>query len=499
MNFKRPDFQRMMQDLRTGKINGVIVKDVSRLGRHFVMTSEYVEKIFPTMGIRLICVNDDYDSADENSDTSSLLMPFKMVMNDSYAKDISKKIRSSISAKMNSGEYLPSASSIPYGYIRNSEQNTYDVDKEAAPNVVRIFEMRADGMALNAICKKLNEESVPCPGKLRYMRGITNAEKYKNALWIHGTLRKILMDQVYIGNRVHGKLKRERIGMDKTKRAENEWTIIENAHEPIITMELFNKVQDALQETNTKRQAYRKQDAPEVDNRDILRGKVYCGDCGSMMRALKGMGRADEHGMRKSYLYYECGKYLDSGRAVCCKHYVRQETIMDTLHNALNQQLQVAIDFEILLDEVQMMPKVVRYNSEVTEKLTSIKTKRRNMEQRMEQLIIDLTDGLIDNNEYLYAKSRYNKELENLLEKENRMLADSKKLDGIVGGSDKWIQTLKGYQKFPVIDRKMVEYLVKKILIYPDSRIKIILNYQDPYSEVMEYVKFIPEVLADVG
>jgi DNA invertase Pin-like site-specific DNA recombinase len=215
MNFSRSDFQRMMNDLRSGKINCVIVKDISRLGRHFVMTSEFVEKIFPMMGVRLICINDDYDSFDENCDSASLLLPFKMVMNDSYVKDISKKIRSSISAKMDSGEYLPSASSIPYGYIRNPEQNTFDIDEEIAPVVVRIFEMRANGVALNAIAKTLNEEGIPCPGKLRYIRGITKAAKYENALWIHGTLRKILMDQVYIGNRVHGRVKRDKLGMER--------------------------------------------------------------------------------------------------------------------------------------------------------------------------------------------------------------------------------------------------------------------------------------------
>ena len=147
-------------------------EDISRLGRHFVMTSEFVEKNFPMLGVRLICINDDYDSFDENCDSAALLMPFKMVMNDSYVKDISKKIRSSISAKMSSGEYLPSSNSIPYGYIRNPEQNTFDVDEEAAPIVLRIFEMRANGMALNAIAKTLNEEGIPCPGKLRYIRGL---------------------------------------------------------------------------------------------------------------------------------------------------------------------------------------------------------------------------------------------------------------------------------------------------------------------------------------
>ena len=499
MNFSRPDFQRMMNDLRSGKINCVIVKDISRLGRHFVMTSEYVEKIFPMMGVRLICINDDYDSFDENCDSASLLLPFKMVMNDSYVKDISKKIRSSISAKMDSGEYLPSASSIPYGYIRNPEQNTFDIDEEVAPVVVRIFEMRANGVALNAIAKTLNEEGIPCPGKLRYLRGITKAAKYENALWIHGTLRKILMDQVYIGNRVHGRVKRDKLGMEKTRRSEEEWQVIENAHQPIISQELFDKVQEAMNEAAAKRNAYKQQEAPETDHREVFREKVYCGDCGSMMRGCKGLGRANEDGERKAFIYYDCGKFLDSGRAVCSAHYVRQEEIMDTLRNALDTQLCAAIDFEALVKEVQAMPKVVHYESSVKNQLTSIQSKRRHMELRLEQLIVDLTDGLIDKQEYAYAKQKYNEEYEHLLEEENRLFTSSRRLGNIVASSDKWIRTLKEYRSIPDIDRKAVDFLVKRIKIYPGKRIELILNYEDPFRLVSEYLNQIPEVVENVG
>ena len=499
MNFSRPDFQRMMNDLRSGKINCVIVKDISRLGRHFVMTSEFVEKIFPMMGVRLICINDDYDSFDENCDSASLLLPFKMVMNDSYVKDISKKIRSSISAKMDSGEYLPSASSIPYGYIRNPEQNTFDIDEEVAPVVVRIFEMRANGVALNAIAKTLNEEGIPCPGKLRYLRGITKAAKYENALWIHGTLRKILMDQVYIGNRVHGRVKRDKLGMEKTRRSEEEWQVIENAHQPIISQELFDKVQEAMNEAAAKRNAYKQQEAPETDHREVFREKVYCGDCGSMMRGCKGLGRANEDGERKAFIYYDCGKFLDSGRAVCSAHYVRQEEIMDTLRNALDTQLCAAIDFEALVKEVQAMPKVVHYESSVKNQLTSIQSKRRHMELRLEQLIVDLTDGLIDKQEYAYAKQKYNEEYEHLLEEENRLFTSSRRLGNIVASSDKWIRTLKEYRSIPDIDRKAVDFLVKRIKIYPGKRIELILNYEDPFRLVSEYLEQIPEVIENVG
>ena len=172
---------------------------------------------------------------------------------------------------------------------------------------------------------------------------------------------------------------------------------------------------------------------------------------------------------------------------------------MDTLRNALDAQLKAAVDLEQFITEVQSMPKVIRYESSVQSELLSIQSKRRHMELRLEQLIVDLTDGLIDKDEYAYAKKRYNDEYEHLLEEENRVFASSKKLGNIVASSNKWIQFVKEYRAIPDVDRKAVEYLVKRINIYPDKRIQIILNYEDPFRLISEYIEEIPEVLADVG
>lgn len=499
MNYNRPDFIRMMKDLRSGKINCVIVKDISRFGRHFVMTSEYVEKIFPMMDVRLICINDDYDSHGENYDSTALLMPIKMVMNDNYAKDISKKIRSSITAKIDNGTYLPSASSIPYGYVRNSEENTFDIDEDTAPVVVRIFEMKAAGMSLNAICDVLNEEEIPCPGKLRYIRGITKAEKYADASWIHGTVRKIILDQVYLGNRVHGRVKREKLGMDKTRRSEQEWTIIENAHRPIVSKELFDKAQAALHSRREKIKNYQKQENPASDKRKILKGKLYCGDCGNQMYSHKGLGRANERGERKAFVFYNCGKYTQSGKRVCSCHYIREKDVMKALQNTLDHQLKTVIDVERLIEEIRAMPKVTHYNEKTDNKLLSIQTKRRNMEQKLEQLMMDVTDGLLDLQEYTYAKNRYSEQLERLLEEENKAFAATKELGNLLTSTERWLRTLKAYHAMPEIDRKTVEYLVERINIYHDRRVEIILNYRDPYQMLRDFVDNLPEVVADAG
>ena len=216
MNYNRPAFHQMMADVRSGKINCIIIKDISRLGRHFVETSELVEQIFPTMNVRLISVNDNYDSLVQDAGAAaSLTMPLKMVMNENYAKDISRKIRSSIHAQMRSGTYLPSSGSIPYGYLRNAAAASYDIDEEAAPVVRRIFTLRSEGVSFNAIAKQLNQEHIPSPAQLRYLRGMNSSAAYRDALWSRATIRKIVGSDVYIGNRTYGKIARNHLNEKK--------------------------------------------------------------------------------------------------------------------------------------------------------------------------------------------------------------------------------------------------------------------------------------------
>ena len=349
MNYKRPGFQSMFADLRAKKANCIIVKDISRLGRHYIMTSEYVEKVFPEMGVRLICINDDYDSEDAHSDRDGLLMPFKLVMNDTYVKDTARRIQSSIHAKMDSGEYLPSSGSVPYGYQRAPEKGTFEIDSETAPVVRRIFEMRAEGMMFNAIAKTLDQEGIPSPGKIRYDRGITRAEKFKNALWLRGTIRKLTGDAVYTGSRIHGRVTRERLGGDKKARPKELWQIIPDAHLPIVTQELFDQVQEVNRAELERRAAYDKRDNPDPDYRDIFRGKVFCGECGAKMTAGILAGRKTT----PVSVYFNCNQYRYSNHRRCSNHYIRQETLMDTLKHFLDKQMEIAVDVERLATEMR--------------------------------------------------------------------------------------------------------------------------------------------------
>lgn len=492
MNYDRPDFKRMMEDIERGWINCIIVKDISRFGRHFIMTSEYVERILPSMGVRLICINDGYDSAVESADASSLMLPLKMVMNDSYVKDISRKIRSGISVKMNSGEYLPSASSVPYGYIRNPKEATYDIDPEAAPIVLRIFEMRAAGCAFNDIARKLNEEGIPCPGKLRYMRGITKTEKYAEALWFRGTIRKIASDVVYLGHRVHGRVKRDKLGQAKTRRGEEEWQIVENAHLPIIPQELFDLVQRVNQMELAKRAGYEKRNEAAVDHRELLRGKVVCGDCGRLLSAAKGCARPGAKS--GSRIFYDCSAYKNSNHVQCSSHYIRQETLVRAVERTLNQQIKIAVDMERMIAEIDQMPMRVKAQASQAGHAASLRIKRQNVESKLERLLHDLATGLIDRDEFEYAKNLYTKQCEQIQQEEIAAQEKMMAANAHLREAERWISEMKRYQKLPILDRVLVDLMIKEIRVFQDKSVKINLNYADPYAPLRAYVDECKEV-----
>lgn len=484
MNYNRPDFKRMMQDLKDGVINCVIIKDISRLGRHFILTSEYVESIFPEMNVRLISVNDDYDSSDETSDAAALTLPLKMVMNDYYVKDVSRKIRSSINAKMDEGNFLPSAGSIPYGYIRNPENHTFDIDKTSGPIVMRIFEMKAARKSINEICKTLNQEGIPSPGKLRYIRGITSNPKFQNAIWVRKTIRKILSDTVYLGNRIHGRVKRDKVGMDKRRRDVNEWKIIPNAHPAIVTQELFELVQQIIAEEESQRSAYETRAAIQNDTREMFREKLFCAECGARLVGRKGCSRPTSK--LPSRVFYNCRMYIDSQHLHCSNHHINQTVILERIEGVLEQQVRVAIDMEQFIADIKSNPKVSGHLSFREKKLAEIRSKRNNLEAKIEQLLLDLTERIIDREEYLRMKEKYSERYDKLLLEESSLFDEIKKLDMALVSTTKWIQAMKKYHKLPVIDRDIIALLIDKIYVTESRDLKIVLNYADPYKELRE-------------
>lgn len=195
-NFHRPGFEHMIRDVQDGRINCIIVKDLSRFGRNYLETSEYLERIFLAGGVRFIAVNNHYDSLkNEESGNDGIAVPFSNIVNEMYARDISGKIRTSIHTLMAKGEYLPPAGSIPYGYLRDADRNTYTPDLETEGIVRMIFEKKLAGASNYSISVELNRQGIPSPGRLRFLHGMSRDERHRTAAWTHKTVAFVLKNK----------------------------------------------------------------------------------------------------------------------------------------------------------------------------------------------------------------------------------------------------------------------------------------------------------------
>lgn len=485
MNYTRPDFNRLMDDIRSGRVNCVIVKDISRLGRNFIMTSELVERTLPLLGARLICVNDGYDSASESADTSALTLPLKMVMNEFYVHDISQKIRSGIDAKMKCGEYLPSAGSIPYGYLRNAENMTYDVDPEAAPTVRRIYELRLRGHGLNDIAKRLNEAGIPSPGRLRYLRGMTRSEKFRDSLWIRGTVRKILENPVYTGRRTHHTVKRDKLGPKKHRTAESDWLVVENCHPAVISAELFERVQRINAQALSERSSFSRRNDAAADYRALFRDKVFCADCGAKMGAAKGCARPNAK--TPSRIFFDCNSYRYSSHERCSCHYIRQEKLLKLVKKALDRQVELSVDVEQLADSIKRSPAVLGRQRAIREQLDRAAAKRKAMDARLQRLIEDMADGLLDAEEYRFIKEKYDSEYSALVESEALMGASAQELDAALQAVNAWLDNLRRYKELPELSRELLDELVERIEVTTNRDVRVILNCADPFAPLLKY------------
>ena len=245
----------------------------------------------------------------------------------------SQIVKSAINDKISSGEFLPASGSIPYGYLRNADNNTYIIDDETYLVVRKIYSMRADNATISAIVKYLNEEGIPSPNKIRYLRGMIKDEKSSNSMWNRSTVRKILNDISYIGHRVHGRKQKETYNSPKKVTSSESWTIIKDAHPAIISQELFDKVQEVNRKEQDKLAKQEKRAEVEKDYRQVLRGKIFCADCGKPMIGKKSSAKVDSN--KKNYIFYECSSYYSS-KENCSTHYIREDTIVSEVASKLD-------------------------------------------------------------------------------------------------------------------------------------------------------------------
>lgn len=404
-NFDRENFQRMMQDAEAGKIRCVIVKDLSRLGRNMIETGYYIERVFLPLALRLIAITDDYDSDIKSSYFS---MPMINLMNEEYAVDISKKIGSQIQVAMKEGIYV--GGSPPYGYVRSSEdRHKLVIDKPVAEVVQRIFDWASRGNKAHEIARRLNASNV-LPPALYYSRSKSEKPVRSSGLWYARTVDRILSNPIYIGRLVQGKTKsvhfrRQAVEPDK-------WIRVDNTHEAIIPLALFQRVQELKQPTMQISKTSEKQ----TYTPNLFRGKIFCAHCGSPLERKKD---------GKKYSYRCVLKRTAPGR--CEGNNISEDTVKQALIEQLllmREQLEGAIDKpsseKTVLPELQWIQMELSYLFDITRGLYE-----------------NFVRGILTQREYIELKETYQaridahnrrtEELRNLLDDENQEILQAQK------------------------------------------------------------------------
>lgn len=454
-NFERPGFLRMLGDLREGRADCVMVKDLSRFGRDYIETGRYLERVFPQLGIRFVAVADRIDSVKTAYD---LLVPIKNIFNEQYARDISKKIQTTIRTKQRAGEFIGAFPS--YGYRKSpGDKNRLVVDPYAAGIVRRIFDLYLHGTGKQRIARILNEEGVLCPGEYKRVNG----ERYRNAnrqegtsYWSYSTVNSILHREMYAGNMVQG-TKRQQM-RQKPRRVEREnWIVVENTHEPIISGEIWERTQSLLEKQS------REPKPGQAPN--IFAGFLKCGDC---RRAMAKDIRREKDGT--AVCTFSCGTYRRNGKRCCTPHRVPMKVLEEIVLEDLNDLIRRNGDIRALTRRQEAENRQREKESE--KKRIQAELERTGRQKKA--LYEDFREDLLTREEFLTYCEDYRKR-EELLKKQAELLRQEEREE--TGAP--WVRRLLERGAVERLDREIVAEMVSQILVYEDHRIQIIYNFSD--------------------
>lgn len=456
VNFDRPEFQRMMDDVRNGRINCVVVKDLSRFGRNYVQIGEYTDYLFPSVGCRFIAINDGIDTLEKENE----LMPIKNVLNEWYSRDQSKKVKTAKVARAKNGYNM--CAYAPYGYIKNEERvPPYFIDETSAPMVRRIYEMRCSGMGYRTIATKLNLEQVIPPRDHYYnLIGRDNPRRVTHT-WSDITVRELLRNEVYIGNLVQFKTGSVSYKNHKQiKKAPENWIRVENTHEPIISMEQWK----IAQELSKKSKTYRSTKEGEIS---LLSGLLQCADCGMGMKFTRDYNtRKDGH--RNNNHAYICCTYSNGGSGACSPHRTLESIFVNLLLRDIRDKAKkIVINEEEVIAEIKRK-KQADNNSEqkaIEKNLQAVRQRLNELERLITKLYEEMVLGDIPRQMVLEMMDKYKTEQNEksiLAVQLTEQLTHSQEVDKDIR---EWVSLIRKYMSVDRLDRELLIKLVDKIIV----------------------------------
>ncbi len=454
--FQRPEVQRLLDDAKTGVINTIIVKDLSRFGRNYIEVGQYLDYVFPAFGIRFIAIQDNVDTAHKDNNAMEM-MPIMNVFNEWHAANTSKKIRAVLREKAKEG--ILHAKKASYGYIKGTDtKRTLIIDEEAAPIVIRIFEMYASGITPNKIAATLNEEKVPSPEQYAFNKYSFKGHKNSHRLWAQAAIVRILNNLAYLGHMPQ--LRTTTISYKNHKKLikdKSEWEIVYNTHEPIITQELWNKVQERQKSVAQGRKTKTGYTHP-------LSGFLYCADCGCKMK-MRCCGRKS---LSKPIYGFNCRDYERFGKALCFSHFISAKTIEKIVLDDIRTMAQrIIIDEEVIREEYK------RHNAELAEKAAKsarkeLQVKKKRIEElnRLIQLAYeDRAKGKMPEDVCFKFIEKYLTEQKMLTAETDDIERKLNDTENKLQSADDFIRNIKKYLQAPVLTREMCYELLDRIVV----------------------------------
>ncbi len=477
-NFDRPGFKRMENDIISGNINCVVVKDLSRFARNYTDAGYYIENFFVRHSVRFIAINNALDSASGsmNAVTQCITVGVTNVINESVAATTSVNVKATLNVRRANGDFIGSFAS--YGYLKDPEdRHKLIVDEEAAAVVRMIFEKFVSGVSIYEIAHRLNEMGLPNPSLYKKQKGMNYRHpsgKITDGMWPESSVRRILKNEMYIGNMVQGKNAKISYKIKQCVAVpKEEWYVVKGTHEPIIDAETFEKAQ-LLFNHNIRRTS-------ENNGVDLFAGFVKCADCGRVM------GKKSNNNQNRTYHYYRCETAKKTRRKACTNHTIRIDKMETAVFVFLQKMVEVATEYDEIIKEINSGKKR-KTNSDLLEKsLKNQLEKREFLNNMILDLYPDLKRGIISAEEYMSLKTDCNNKLAKLdeeIKKTKEKIEEEK--NGMENNS--FIESFRKLGNIDKLTRPIIVDLIEEILVHEDSRITVRLKCRDAFERATEYI-----------
>lgn len=487
-NFNRPGFVRMMEDINAGAVNCVVVKDLSRFGRNYTDSGYYLDNVFVRLKVRFIALNNGIDtfSNSMNAATQCISVGVTNVINESLAATTSVNVRGTLNVNRAQGKFIGSFPT--YGYLKDPEDHhKLIIDEQTAPVIRQIYDSFIAGKSIIGITKDLNNEGIPNPSAYKKLIGFKYHHptgKSNDGLWHDSSVRRILQNEMYIGNMVQGKNTTISYKIRQCRPIPKEdWIIVEGTHEPIIDKDTFFKAQSLFRKNIRS--------SPVKNEVDLFSGLVRCADCHRIMN------KKTNKLPYGTYRYYRCMTRRKMSEDACTNHTIRIDKLETAVLVTLQKMVETAIEFEDILSEINQSSKRKKESTHIKKMINSQIAEKEKCKQMMIDLYPDFKQGLITKEEYMTLKANLSKKIDDLNGHILSLQKTAEEYEIGIGNENEFIAHFKQYGNIDCLTRPMVVELIDEILVHEGGNIEITFKFKDAYEHIIEYIEMNKDIVEE--